>query len=642
MHIDGVNLERWGSADLARQEESEIFEQKQIAKEKVALERIAKAEAQQQHNKSISTTKTTTTTTTTTDPQQNASTADNETKQETGDRTLCAPDDDPLMALFHAAQPNVSNDPNNSTSSTTITTHNLNQSKSSSSSNNNGTTGKITVNHRINRKICLWFGDMCRLRLDAIVNTTNERLDDTTGISGRIIKQSGSELHKELNATYPEGCRTGSSIISNGHSLPAHRIIHTVGPRWNVKYKTAAENALHGCYRSSLQILLENNLATISFPCVYTERKKYPRQEAVHTALRTVRRFLDNFGDRIACVVFCVEKEEDRLSYVEHLPYYFPRNGNELKASHKQLPSNLGNEWGELILNERTIRIGSLPKGRHDVDYIKKRKGGGDVGNDEGEGGVGDESSTGNNCSSSNDQRRHQRYGSALALDEDFVTMMDDMDSDRLAQLEHQRKGMRNDDGTTRTQGTGNLDVEEINELYQAYLMEAEETDLTDIMRLQCFYKPGVDHKDRPVFSIVLKLLPPGTDMHRVMLYVIQKMDQVVEEEYVVCLVLTDSDSDNRPEFAWLQQMYYVFDQKYKKNMKQLYVIHPNIWFKLGLWFMSPMLSSSIWNKIVYVHELRDLYHMFKPSQLLLPEFVYRYDREVNASSYGDVQAEGL
>ena len=67
--------------------------------------------------------------------------------------------------------------------------------------------------------------------------------------------------------------------------------------------------------------------------------------------------------------VFCVATE-----HVEHLPYYFPRNGNELKASHKQLPSNLGNEWGELILNERTIRIGSLPKGRHDVDYIKKRK----------------------------------------------------------------------------------------------------------------------------------------------------------------------------------------------------------------------------------------------------------------------------
>ena len=71
--------------------------------------------------------------------------------------------------------------------------------------------------------------------------------------------------------------------------------------------------------------------------------------------------------------------------------------------------------------------------------------------------------------------------------------------------------------------------------------------------------------------------------------------------------------------------------------MKNLYVLHPSIWFKLALWFMSPLLSSTIWNKIVYVHEVRDLFHMFHPNQLLLPEFVFRYDREINASSYSNV-----
>jgi len=620
MHIEALNLERWGSADLARQEDNEILERKQLEKEKVAHARLAKDKAK----KNTTTTATSTTSTTTasnstsnnTPPATTTSSEIGEVKDD-GGRTLVPPDEDPLMALFHAAQPTTSTTNNSSNSSHSSTT----ASNSSSNSSSTGTTGKITISHRINRKICLWFGDVCRLRLDAIVNTTNERLDNNSGVSGRVFSQAGPELRAELVATQPEGCRTGSSIISGAHSLPAHRLIHTVGPRWNVKYKTAAENALHGCYRSSLQLLLENGLATVAFPCVYTERKKYPRQDAVHTALRTVRRFLVNFGDRIACVVFCVEREEDRLSYVEHLPLYFPRTDKELKRSHKELPDDLGNEWGELILNERTIRIGSLPMGRHDVDAIKSsgsKNGGGRGGRRDGA----DEGS---------EHGRQQRFGSALALDDDFVTMMDDMDKDRLAMLERQREAMSREEGGTDGEG---IDVDEINELYQAYLMEAEETDLTDIMRLQCFYKPGVDHKNRPVFSIVLKLLPPGTDMHRVMLYVIQKMDQVVEEEYVVCLVMSCSDSDNRPEFAWLQQMYYVFENKYKKNMKQLYVVHPSIWFKLALWFMSPMLSSSIWNKIVYVHEIRDLFHMFRPSQLLLPEFVYQYDREVNASSY--------
>jgi hypothetical protein len=378
-------------------------------------------------------------------------------------------------------------------------------------------------------------------------------------------------------------------------------------------------------------MLLESQLVTIAFPCIYTERKKYPRGDAIHTALRTVRRFLDNFGDRIACVLCCVESSEDKNAYESHLPLYFPRDADELRRSHVELPLDLGNEWGEIILNERTIRIGSLPQGRHDPlllasGNLPKTLGGGADGGDGGGGGGGG---------------RQERYGSVFALDEDFVTMMDDMDKDRLAMLERQRSSMhREAHGGGDDEGTSaEVDEVDVNELYQTYLMEAEETNLADIMRLQCFYKPGIDHKNRPVFVIVLKLLPPGTDMHRVMLYVIQKMDRVVDEEYVVVLVMSCSDSDNRPEFAWLQQMYHVFEQKYKKNMKQLYVVHPSFWFKLALWFMSPMLSSNIWNKIVYVHEVRDLFHMFRPSQLLLPEFVYRYDREVNAGSYDEVTA---
>ena len=31
-------------------------------------------------------------------------------------------------------------------------------------------------------------------------------------------------------------------------------VIHTVGPRYNEKYKTAAESALFSCYRSVLQL----------------------------------------------------------------------------------------------------------------------------------------------------------------------------------------------------------------------------------------------------------------------------------------------------------------------------------------------------------------------------------------------------
>lgn len=64
------------------------------------------------------------------------------------------------------------------------------------------------------------------------------------------------------------------------------KIIHTVGPRYNLKYHNAAENALHMCYRSVLVAAKEELLRTVAFSCIYTHKKGYPREEAAHIAAR--------------------------------------------------------------------------------------------------------------------------------------------------------------------------------------------------------------------------------------------------------------------------------------------------------------------------------------------------------------------
>ena len=73
----------------------------------------------------------------------------------------------------------------------------------------------------------------------------------TTGI---IHNYAGVGLTEECQAL--EGVRTGEAKITGAHNLPARHIIHTVGPRWSTTYQTAAENALHSCYRSCLQVSL--------------------------------------------------------------------------------------------------------------------------------------------------------------------------------------------------------------------------------------------------------------------------------------------------------------------------------------------------------------------------------------------------
>ena len=50
------------------------------------------------------------------------------------------------------------------------------------------------------------------------------------------------------------GCRTGEAKLTKGFHLAARFIIHTVGPKYKSRYRTAAESSLYSCYRNVLQL----------------------------------------------------------------------------------------------------------------------------------------------------------------------------------------------------------------------------------------------------------------------------------------------------------------------------------------------------------------------------------------------------
>ena len=111
------------------------------------------------------------------------------------------------------------------------------------------------------------------------------------GVIGEIWKAVGTSLERECHRG--EKVRTGEVCMTSAGTLPCKRLLHTVGPRYNEQYKTAAENALHFCYRNSLRLCKEEKIKVLGMTCIYTKRKRYPRKEAAHIVLRTVRRFLE-------------------------------------------------------------------------------------------------------------------------------------------------------------------------------------------------------------------------------------------------------------------------------------------------------------------------------------------------------------
>jgi len=158
-------------------------------------------------------------------------------------------------------------------------------------------------------------GDMTKLEVDAIVNAANSTLLGGGGVDGAIHRAAGPKLLAKC-ATLG-GCATGDAKITPGYNLPAKHVIHTVGPVWRGGGRDEPE-LLASCYRRSLELAVEHDLKSIAFPCISTGVYRFPKEQACHIAVTTVREFLAaNAG--IESVTFCCFSDGDRTLYEREL-----------------------------------------------------------------------------------------------------------------------------------------------------------------------------------------------------------------------------------------------------------------------------------------------------------------------------------
>jgi O-acetyl-ADP-ribose deacetylase len=152
-------------------------------------------------------------------------------------------------------------------------------------------------------KIEILRGDITKLNIDAIVNAANATLLGGGGVDGAIHRAAGPELLAECRTL--GGCLPGEAKITRGYRLPARFVIHTVGPVWRGG-KHHEPETLANCYRSSLQLGVENGIKTIAFPAISCGAYGYPIPDAAQIAVKTTRDFLavENKVDKVIFVLF--------------------------------------------------------------------------------------------------------------------------------------------------------------------------------------------------------------------------------------------------------------------------------------------------------------------------------------------------
>jgi O-acetyl-ADP-ribose deacetylase (regulator of RNase III) len=99
------------------------------------------------------------------------------------------------------------------------------------------------------------------------------------------------------------GCETGDAKITTGYRLPARYVIHAVGPIW---YGGNREEdvQLASCYRRSIELCRDNNLASVAFPAISTGAFRFPAGRAAAIAVSTTMETLPH-APEITHVIFC-------------------------------------------------------------------------------------------------------------------------------------------------------------------------------------------------------------------------------------------------------------------------------------------------------------------------------------------------
>jgi O-acetyl-ADP-ribose deacetylase (regulator of RNase III) len=137
--------------------------------------------------------------------------------------------------------------------------------------------------------------DITTLAVDAIVNAAAPALLGGGGVDGAIHRAAGPELLAEcrglpLVAPYAR-CPTGEARLTRAYRLPATYVIHTVGPVWQGGSAGEAE-LLAACYRNSLDLAWQRELAHVAFPAISCGVYGYPHDQAAAVAVREVRAWL--------------------------------------------------------------------------------------------------------------------------------------------------------------------------------------------------------------------------------------------------------------------------------------------------------------------------------------------------------------
>src|SRR5438128_2495558 len=104
------------------------------------------------------------------------------------------------------------------------------------------------------------------------------------GVDGAIHSAGGPAILADCITRFPHGLATGQAGWTTGGDLPAHYVIHVVGP--NFRAGERDRGLLVSCYSRALAVADELGVRTIAFPLVSAGIYGWPLDDAAACAVQ--------------------------------------------------------------------------------------------------------------------------------------------------------------------------------------------------------------------------------------------------------------------------------------------------------------------------------------------------------------------
>ena len=160
-------------------------------------------------------------------------------------------------------------------------------------------------------------GDITKYPGDAIVNAANAALMPGGGVCGAIFAAAQYDALEEA-CSQLGGCPTGSAKATPSYGLPAHHIIHAVGPVYDDGTKNEAD-LLASAYTESLHEAHRVGAKSIAFPAISTGIYGYPLEDATKIAIRAIQDYTAAHPTHFHRIDFLCFDDKTLALYQKHL-----------------------------------------------------------------------------------------------------------------------------------------------------------------------------------------------------------------------------------------------------------------------------------------------------------------------------------